>query len=415
MELKTCEYCGTEFNASLQQCPLCGRSAADAAGQQPPSRKRGKGGARVAPRGTKKAAKRSAQKEDRIPRWMWAAACAVLALAVLIGAFYFLYIMGYLGHTSTNEALQPAANPQPAETEPDDGADGEAEDALSSVTGVPCTSLTLSQSEVTLDEEGGWIFLTAVAMPMDTTDQIVFSSSDESVITVTEIGMVTAVGPGEADVIVTCGSLVETCRFICDFGTAEPEPEPDDEPAPDPEPDDGGATADASGASLNTEDFTLFSPGEKTTLTVKNAPDGAVITYASSDSSVVTVSSTGEVTGVGSGTATITVTVNATKLTCVARCNWDDSANQNGGTGTANGPCTISHSDVTLAYSGETFTVSLTDANGDTVSGLSWSSSDGGICSVDSSGKVTATGSGTATVSVTYGGQTYSCIVRCNF
>ena len=27
MELKTCEYCGTSFDASLRQCPLCGKAA----------------------------------------------------------------------------------------------------------------------------------------------------------------------------------------------------------------------------------------------------------------------------------------------------------------------------------------------------------------------------------------------------
>ena len=26
MELKTCEYCGTSFDASLRQCPLCGKA-----------------------------------------------------------------------------------------------------------------------------------------------------------------------------------------------------------------------------------------------------------------------------------------------------------------------------------------------------------------------------------------------------
>ena len=25
-ELKTCEYCGTSFDASLRQCPLCGKA-----------------------------------------------------------------------------------------------------------------------------------------------------------------------------------------------------------------------------------------------------------------------------------------------------------------------------------------------------------------------------------------------------
>lgn len=417
MELKTCEYCGTEFNANLQQCPLCGRPVAGAAAQQALEKNRSKGGARLAPRGTKKAKRKPAQKEERIPRGFWVASCIVLGVAVLLGAFYFMYIMGYFGHTSTNEAFQPAETTQPSDTpedtEPDDTVPEDDGEALPASNDIPCTSLTLSQTDVTLDEEGGWIFLTAVAMPMDSTDEIVFSSSDESVVTVTEIGMVTAVGPGEADIIVTCGSQTEVCHFVCEFETVEPEPEPD--PEPDPEPEENGPAADGSDASLSTEDFTLFSPVEKTTLIVRDAPNGATITFESSNSGVVTVSNAGEVTGVGSGTATITVTVNSTKLTCIARCNWDDSEYQTGNTGEETGPCTLSHVDATLFSEGESFTITLTDANGESISGLSWSTSDSSVCSVDGSGRVTATGSGTATVSVTYGGQTYRCIVRCNF
>jgi len=34
MELKTCEYCGTAYDARLSQCPLCGRTAG---GQKAPA------------------------------------------------------------------------------------------------------------------------------------------------------------------------------------------------------------------------------------------------------------------------------------------------------------------------------------------------------------------------------------------
>ena len=56
MELKTCEYCGTSYDASLSQCPLCGK-AAEPAPAEPviltsegtgAPRKRQKGGKRLA-------------------------------------------------------------------------------------------------------------------------------------------------------------------------------------------------------------------------------------------------------------------------------------------------------------------------------------------------------------------------------
>lgn len=38
MELKTCEYCGTAYDARLRQCPLCGRAAAGQTGSAEPER-----------------------------------------------------------------------------------------------------------------------------------------------------------------------------------------------------------------------------------------------------------------------------------------------------------------------------------------------------------------------------------------
>ena len=416
MELRTCEYCGTEYNASLPQCPLCGKpAAADFAADQQPARRKAKGGAREAARGTKRNSAGNV-KEERIPRWMWALICVILGLAVLIGALYFFYIMGYFGKRSTathQEETVQTSDVTPNEPEvplEDETLDTEPP----SDTGTSCTSLTLSLTEGTLDEAGGRIFLTAVAKPSDCTDEIVYSSSDETIVTVDQNGMVTAVAPGEAEILVTCGTIQKSCRIICDFEAPE-EPEPDAEENPPEEQQPNEPEPPVTEPTLSSTDFTLFRPGEQTTLTVRNAPAGASISYVSSNSSVATVTDAGLVTAVGSGTATITVTVNDTKLTCIARCNLGESTENNGGTGTASGPVTISHTDVTLFTAGEKFTITLTDSNNNAVSGLSWYTSDGSVCAVDASGNVSAIGKGTATVSTTYGGQTYSCIVRCNF
>ena len=67
-----------------------------------------------------------------------------------------------------------------------------------------------------------------------------------------------------------------------------------------------------------------------------------------------------------------------------------------------------------MSIVGEYFKLSLKDADGNKISGLSWTSSDNSVCTVDSDGVVTATGRGTAYVSTTYQGVSYECIVRCN-
>ena len=402
MERKTCEFCGTEYNSDLSKCPVCGKSETSAvmSNEEPAPVKR-KGGARVAPKGQKKAPRQGGSQRG------WGIACAVLGVAVLGGLIFFLVSMGYLGKKDpapvqpVQQVTEPDQNAQPEEPQQPEEVD------------LSCTALTLSQTGLVLDQEGGHVYLTAVPTPLDCPDDIVFASSDESVATVDQNGMITAVAPGQTEITVTCGDVTETCTVVCDFEVITPaEPEHPDDPQTPAEPETP-VEPEVVEPSLSSVDFTLFRPGEETTLTVKNAPAGANITYVSSNSSVATVSGTGVVTAVGSGTATITVTVNGKALTCIARCNLGDTT-ENNGTTEATGNYTISSSDVTLFSVGEAFNLSLKDENGNAAN-VSWSSSNGAVCTVDASGRVSAAGSGTATVSATVGGKTYSCIVRCNF
>ena len=117
---------------------------------------------------------------------------------------------------------------------------------------------------------------------------------------------------------------------------------------------------------------------------VTGAPDGAKITWQSSDESIVTVSENGVLTAKGKGTATVKAAVDDSELTCIVRCNFEDRSGE--------GECTISNSDVTMGVKGETFQISLRDANGDKNTGLLWVSSDVSVCSVDGTGVVKAEG-----------------------
>lgn len=437
MELRTCEFCGTEYEEGLQQCPLCGKAAgkdrkevpvavAETSAiveERPKRRVASSGGARLAPKGRK-------TKDDSIPRGMWIAICAVLGAAVLIGFLYFLYIMGAFGGRETSvqepdnlpeynyenqvDELEPSVsvgNMDQEETDEQEEQDSVIPDI------VTCTGLTISKDEAIMDEAGGKFFLTAVARPSDCEEHIIYASSDETVVTVNENGMITAVGPGDAEIIVTCGEQIKICVIHCVFETVEPEEEIPEETDPEEETEEEHTEP----PKLSTEDFTLFYPGEEAYLTVENVPDGVTVSYVSSNASVATVSADGKVTAVGNGTATITVTVGDKKLSCIARCNLG-STTEGGVTGSYSGPFTVSNeygaltaNDMTLSRAGETCTLSLVDSNGKKVTGLSWTTSNGGVCSINANGKLTAVGSGTATVSVVYGGQTYKVTVRCSF
>ena len=126
------------------------------------------------------------------------------------------------------------------------------------------------------------------------------------------------------------------------------------------------------------------------------------VSWSTSDSSVVTVDSSGKVTGRSVGTATVTVRTAqggftaTTSVTVTPRAVSGVSLNQ------SSSSLQVGASETLVA------TVSPSSASDQTVS---WSSSDAQVVTVDANGKVTGVGDGTATVTVTTrdGGFTASC------
>ena len=462
MELRNCEYCGTAYDARLSQCPLCGRTAGGqkAPAQPEPKRVRpaaenkpekiqptqpdtpartekapaGKrlrqepGGARAARGYTGKRLRTGAAVPAQdgsdtpeapkggnvyaIPKWMMATICVILGLAVLGGALLAFSRLGWspLYRESALEAPVQAAEPAQQEPEqttvqppaepaqPDENRYMNEEDQKHDQTPEPeqnessvsCTSLTLSAPTVTFEEAGRFFNITFTRTPDDCTEPVAFSSSDETVATVSEQGKIIAVNAGSAVITAQCGEQTAQCLVTCDFAYVGT----------------GAAEGDPAELALNKDDLTFMNAGEQYTLSVTGAPDGAKITWQSSDESIVTVSENGVLTAKGKGTATVKAAVDDSELTCIVRCNFEDRSGE--------GECTISNSDVTMGVKGETFQISLRDANGDKITGLLWVSSDLSVCSVDGTGVVKAEGNGTAYVSTTYNGVTYQCIVRCN-
>ena len=78
----------------------------------------------------------------------------------------------------------------------------------------PCTAIALDENAVDVTELGSFT-LTATVTPADTTDDVLWSSSDESVATVAD-GVVSVVGLGSAIIAATCGEQTATCAVSCD-------------------------------------------------------------------------------------------------------------------------------------------------------------------------------------------------------
>ena len=229
-----------------------------------------------------------------------------------------------------------------------------------------------------------------------------------AVATVNEKCEVTAVAEGETDVIITCGDQTATLHVT--FAAPE-ETQPEETTAPEEtteptEPTETTEPAETSEAlAISNEDFTLFTAGETTNLTVTGASGS--VQWSSNDTSVATVDG-GKVTAVGPGVATITATADGKSVKAIVRCKFEATSAP---IQTTSGDLTISHDDVTLT-NGESFTISMI-SGGSRVSGVSWATSNSSVAWVDANGKVTASGSGMATITGTYGGTKLSCIVRC--
>ena len=84
---------------------------------------------------------------------------------------------------------------------------------------------------------------------------------------------------------------------------------------------------------LNRTDFSLFKVGATYKLKVSGAPEGAAVTWTSSDEKVATVGEDGTVTYVAAGSATITATAGDLTAACKVYCKAEDTPEQpdNGG------------------------------------------------------------------------------------
>ena len=75
---------------------------------------------------------------------------------------------------------------------------------------VPCTGITLDKSSAEISGLDSVLSLVAAVTPINTSDTISWSSSDDTVATVNN-GAVTAVGLGSAVITATCGNYSATC------------------------------------------------------------------------------------------------------------------------------------------------------------------------------------------------------------
>lgn len=433
-----CDVCGTTYPDTAAQCPICNsakssvdNTAAGSKGDSSANYAYVKGG-RFSKKNVKKRSKTTAQhrssrqapSQDEPSNTGLVIVVLLLLLAIVAVVIYIgVHFFGPSGDdSSTKESTNgQTVNQTQEQTQPQ----------TTENTRIPCEALQLSNQIIELAEAGETWTLVVAVTPVDTTDSVSFASSDESVVTVSSNGVITAVGGGEATIIVSCGDIAAGCKVTCSF---EDPTDPDETTQPT-DPSETVTTGEFN-FTWNTVyvddkgvgDVSMSNQGKtwtayKSSLSI----DPSQITWTSDDESVCTVVN-GVVTAVGHGTTKIHATYNGVTYDCIIRCPFAETASttateQTEGSEATEGTeateatetgttesCTINKTDVTIKV-GESFTLTLKDSSGNVLD-VEWASSGDSV--TISGNTITGAASGTVTVSVTYGGATYSCIVRVN-
>ena len=417
-----CDVCGTSYPETAEQCPICGTAKTDTnktttggeAGyayvkggrfSHANVRKRNAGNKdlprvvvpaktakqKPAPKQkTESAAQTAAKKQTKPPqpkKEKKSSSNIILALIAFILVVAIVLVFGLI----VKNFFDKRSNPQQSTTSTPAG-------ELDN-THIACDGIRFALSEKTFTDLEQKFQLSVILSPSNTTDSVWYESSNEQVALVSENGIVTPVGDGQAIIYAHCGEFTAECVIICQVGYTPTVPtEPTTQPTQPTEPDVP--------LELNREEFTLDGYGDKWDL-YDGKLDPAKITWTSSDETVAVVSN-GKVVAVGNGNATITAEYNGQTVTCLVHCQnvvvSDYVLRPDYGWG----------ADYTMEI-GETMVLYLIDVESGKripAEDLTFTLAKEGVISIDENGKITALDIGQVRITVTYGELTFKAIVR---
>ncbi|MDE6553398.1 MAG: Ig-like domain-containing protein, partial [Muribaculaceae bacterium] len=252
---------------------------------------------------------------------------------------------------------------------------------------IEVVSVTLDQTKLDLTE-GDTATLTATVNPSDATDKtLTWTSSDASVASVSANGEVKALKPGTVTITVSSSNgKTATCTVTV-----------------------AKKIIAVTGIVLSNTELKL-TEGESATLTAIVQPADATdktLTWKSSDSSIATVSTTGEVKAIKAGTATITVsTTNGISASCKVTV-------ESGVIAVAEVKLDKTSLEMT---EGDTATLTATvNPSNATDKTVTWTSTDSSVASVSANGEVKAQKAGSTTIiASSSNGKTSKCEVTVN-
>lgn len=181
------------------------------------------------------------------------------------------------------------------------------------------------------------------------------------------------------------------------------EPTPDDPPVTQPTavPYDT-VYALPTGLTLNKSDFTLPVGDPDVQLSVTSG--SGTYTWVSQDPAVATVDANGKVKAIANGTVNILVSDGSRKGVCIVRVKGGSAPSSSGGGTTST--LALNKTDYTTKVGEMDVLLTLGVTNG-----VTWETSNASVATVNK-GLVHAVGQGNCTITATYDGKSYECIVR---
>lgn len=322
-----CDVCGTTYPDTAEQCPICGsanrsrvQTQAGGSGERETTaaayatrggrfsksnvRKRTQTTPAAQPRRSEQPKRNEQPPEDEQNNAGLVAVVVLLLLAIIAVLIY----IGVRFFTPSDVPDDTGGNSIVETTDPTG-------DPTEDPNRVACQSVTLSNPSIKMSAMGDTFQLIVQRQPVNTTDTLTFTSSDEAVATVSDDGLVTAVGSGNAIITVQCGDQSATCVVSCPFETDQTDPS------------DPSGTEFVWNFEWNTyfqllgkADVTLFYRGEtwRAYNLDMNVSVGDV-TWHSDDEDVCTFVN-GIVTAVGPGDAYIYAEYDGVRYTGIVRC-----------------------------------------------------------------------------------------------
>lgn len=432
-----CDVCGTAYPETSNQCPICGcakvssqAAAPESAVEETTAYTYVKGGrfskknvkARNHRNRSQDSVRQRSQEpeEEKTNKGLVAVVIlllvAIVAVVIYIGIQFFDFELP--NETTPNQSTQGTENNQPSDAPSDP----------SGTTGVACTKLLLSNGTLEFLAAGDKWTLKAELEPVDCTEEVVFTSADPAVATVSDTGEVVAVGPGETVITATCGTISAECKVLCNFPGAS-------DPSDPSSPSNPSVPVDPSFTfAFNTRykdettgyyDITLAKGDSWRAYTKDLTVDPEAITWSTDNEEICTIDK-GMVTITASGnTKVVSTKIHAEyagqSFTCIVRVKPDESgsdAPESDEENDSNETKTykISSSDMTLKIDGYWW-LKLQDSSGNTVEGITWTADKEGYVKIEGN-KLTGVKSTSdlpkkyVLVSCTYEEETYSCIVR---